>query len=132
MSAGTLTGLYNNGCVSRLSSQGKSRCETSCRIQRLVVFTSSSIVIVFSLCINLVRLSSQRLYAQSLYSIVSSASFRKVVKAWLKLVYIFAIKKKEKKTPWSESASELYRPSDRRFSAKCCQLVRIEGATWSS
>jgi hypothetical protein len=35
------------------------------------------------------------------------------------------------KTPWSESASELYRPSDRRFSAKCCQLVRIEGATWS-
>jgi hypothetical protein len=22
------------------------------------------------------------------------------------------------KTPWSESASELYRPSDRRFSAK--------------
>jgi hypothetical protein len=37
-----------------------------------------------------------------------------------------------KKTPWSESASELYRPSDRRFSAKCCQLVRIEGATWSA
>jgi hypothetical protein len=36
------------------------------------------------------------------------------------------------KTPWSESASELYRPSDRRFSAKCCQLVRIEGATWSA
>jgi hypothetical protein len=24
----------------------------------------------------------------------------------------------EKKTPWSESASELYRPSDRRLSAK--------------
>jgi hypothetical protein len=24
----------------------------------------------------------------------------------------------KKKTPWSESASELYRPSDRRFSAK--------------
>jgi hypothetical protein len=41
-------------------------------------------------------------------------------------------KKKKKKTPWSESASELYRPSDRRFSAKCCQLVRIEGATWSA
>jgi hypothetical protein len=39
---------------------------------------------------------------------------------------------KKKKTPWSESASELYRPSDRRFSAKCCQLVRIEGATWSA
>jgi hypothetical protein len=38
----------------------------------------------------------------------------------------------KKKTPWSESASELYRPSDRRFSAKCCQLVRIEGATWSA
>jgi hypothetical protein len=27
-------------------------------------------------------------------------------------------KKKKKKTPWSESASELYRPSDRRLSAK--------------
>jgi hypothetical protein len=26
--------------------------------------------------------------------------------------------KKQKQTPWSESASELYRPSDRRFSAK--------------
>jgi hypothetical protein len=40
--------------------------------------------------------------------------------------------KKKKKTPWSESESELYRASDRRFSAKCCQLVRIEGATWSA
>jgi hypothetical protein len=39
---------------------------------------------------------------------------------------------KKKKTPWSESASELYRPSDRRLSAKYCQLVRIEGATWSA
>jgi hypothetical protein len=28
------------------------------------------------------------------------------------------IKKKKKKTPWSESASELYRPSDRLLSAK--------------
>jgi hypothetical protein len=27
-------------------------------------------------------------------------------------------KKNKRKTPWSESASELYRPSDRRFSAK--------------
>jgi hypothetical protein len=26
--------------------------------------------------------------------------------------------KKQKQTPWSESASELYRPSDRRFSVK--------------
>jgi hypothetical protein len=26
--------------------------------------------------------------------------------------------KQNKQTPWSESASELYRPSDRRFSAK--------------
>jgi hypothetical protein len=26
--------------------------------------------------------------------------------------------KKKKQTPWSESASELYRPSDRRLSAK--------------
>jgi hypothetical protein len=29
------------------------------------------------------------------------------------------------KTLWSESASELYRPSDRRLSAKWCQLLRI-------
>jgi hypothetical protein len=28
------------------------------------------------------------------------------------------INKQNKQTPWSESASELYRPSDRRFSAK--------------
>jgi hypothetical protein len=27
-------------------------------------------------------------------------------------------KQKQKQTPWSESASELYRPSDRRLSAK--------------
>jgi hypothetical protein len=27
-------------------------------------------------------------------------------------------KQKNKQTPWSESASELYRPSDRRYSAK--------------
>jgi hypothetical protein len=38
----------------------------------------------------------------------------------------------KKKTPWCESTSKLYRPSDRRLSAKCCQLVRIEGATWSA
>jgi hypothetical protein len=40
--------------------------------------------------------------------------------------------KKTKKTPWSESASELYRPSDLRLSASDRQLVRIEGATWSA
>jgi hypothetical protein len=41
--------------------------------------------------------------------------------------------KKKKKTPWSESASELYRPSDRRLSAKRlptfadkeCHVVRV-------
>jgi hypothetical protein len=33
---------------------------------------------------------------------------------------------KNKQTPWSESASELYQPSDRR------QLLRIKGATWSA
>jgi hypothetical protein len=39
----------------------------------------------------------------------------------------------QKKTPWSESASELYRPSDRRLSAKWlptfadkgCQVIRV-------
>jgi hypothetical protein len=38
---------------------------------------------------------------------------------------------KETKTPWSASASELYRAT-----AACrrndCQLLRIEGATWSA
>jgi hypothetical protein len=29
-----------------------------------------------------------------------------------------AVRSTKKKTPWSESASELYRPSDRRLSAK--------------
>jgi hypothetical protein len=32
--------------------------------------------------------------------------------------YVASIGDKEKKTPWSESASELYRPNDRRLSAK--------------
>jgi hypothetical protein len=40
---------------------------------------------------------------------------------------------KTKQTPWSESASELYRPSDRRLSAKLvptfvdrgCHVVRV-------
>jgi hypothetical protein len=35
-------------------------------------------------------------------------------------------------TPWPESASELYRPSDRRFSAKLFHLLWIDGATWSA
>jgi hypothetical protein len=35
--------------------------------------------------------------------------------------------KKAKKTPWPESASKLYRPSDRRLSAK---LVPTFGDTW--
>jgi hypothetical protein len=30
------------------------------------------------------------------------------------------------KTPWSESASELYRPSDRRLSAKQCPYIYIK------
>jgi hypothetical protein len=34
------------------------------------------------------------------------------------------------KTPWSEFASELYRPSDRRLSVKLVPTLRIEGATW--
>jgi hypothetical protein len=35
-------------------------------------------------------------------------------------------------TPWSESASVLYRPSDRRSSAKLVLNLRIECATWSA
>jgi hypothetical protein len=31
---------------------------------------------------------------------------------------IMEVETKKKQTPWSESASEIYRPSDRRFSAK--------------
>jgi hypothetical protein len=29
-------------------------------------------------------------------------------------------------------SGELYRPSDRRLSAKLCQLLRIEGVAWSA
>jgi hypothetical protein len=36
------------------------------------------------------------------------------------------------KTPWSESASELYRPSDRRLSAKRLATFADRGATWSA
>jgi hypothetical protein len=36
-------------------------------------------------------------------------------------------KKKKKKTPWSESASELYRPGDRRLSAKFVQTLADKG-----
>jgi hypothetical protein len=46
-------------------------------------------------------------------------------------MYIY--KQQNKQTPWSESASELYRPSDRTFSAKGlptfadkgCHVVRV-------
>jgi CBS-domain-containing membrane protein len=34
---------------------------------------------------------------------------------------------KQKQTPWSESASELYRPSDRRFSAKLLTTFADKG-----
>jgi hypothetical protein len=45
---------------------------------------------------------------------------------WYKLIrYI-------KKTPWSESESELYRPSDRRLWAKWSPNLQIEGAMWSA
>jgi hypothetical protein len=37
-----------------------------------------------------------------------------------------------KKNPLPESASELYRSSDRRMSAKLVPNLRIEGATWST
>jgi hypothetical protein len=46
---------------------------------------------------------------------------------YLKYKYIFG--QTNKQTPWSESASELYRPSDRRSD---CQLLWIEGVTWSA
>jgi hypothetical protein len=35
--------------------------------------------------------------------------------------------KKKKKTPWSQSASELYRPSDRRLSAKWLPTLADRG-----
>jgi hypothetical protein len=37
-----------------------------------------------------------------------------------------------KKTPCLWSASELCRPSDRRFLAEYYQLLRIEGVAWSA
>jgi hypothetical protein len=41
------------------------------------------------------------------------------------------ISKKELNS-WPEFASELYLPSDRRCQRSYCQLLRIEGATWSA
>jgi hypothetical protein len=59
-------------------------------------------------------------------------------KRLIKISYLFPLNlcnllfwRHKKKTPWSEPAIELHRPSDRRLSAKWCQLLRIEGATWS-
>jgi hypothetical protein len=37
------------------------------------------------------------------------------------------IKQKQKQTPWPQSASELYRPSDRRFSAKLAPTFADRG-----
>jgi hypothetical protein len=37
--------------------------------------------------------------------------------------------KTTKQTPWSETASELHRQSDRHLSAKLVQILRTEGAT---
>jgi hypothetical protein len=42
-------------------------------------------------------------------------------------VAVVLIYLKKKKTPWSESASELYRPSDRRLSAKCLPTFADRG-----
>jgi hypothetical protein len=39
---------------------------------------------------------------------------------------------KQKQTPLPESASELYRPADRRLSVKLVPNLRIEDATWSA
>jgi hypothetical protein len=36
-----------------------------------------------------------------------------------------------KQTPWAESASELYRPSDRRLSENLVPSFVDRGATWS-
>jgi hypothetical protein len=56
-------------------------------------------------------------------------SFRYSLLLFLKwLLALCLILQTKKQTPWSESASELYRPTDRSD----CQLVWIEGATWSA
>jgi hypothetical protein len=38
-----------------------------------------------------------------------------------------AMQQQQKKTPWPESASELYRPSDRRLSAKLVPTLADRG-----
>jgi hypothetical protein len=40
------------------------------------------------------------------------------IKQWIVILWLNWGTKKQQQTPWSESASELYRPSDRRFSAR--------------
>jgi hypothetical protein len=42
----------------------------------------------------------------------------RIVRAMMLEVMVEKKEKGKKQTPWSESASELYRPSDRRLSAK--------------
>jgi hypothetical protein len=37
-----------------------------------------------------------------------------------------------KKTPWSETASELFRPSESRMSAKLVPTFAVRGGTWSA
>jgi hypothetical protein len=39
----------------------------------------------------------------------------------------YLLKQKQKQTPWSESASKLYRPSDRRLSAKSLPTFADKG-----
>jgi hypothetical protein len=41
-----------------------------------------------------------------------------VLSSYLNLIPSFSLQAKRKRTPWPESASELYRPSDRRLSVK--------------
>jgi hypothetical protein len=80
--------------------------------------------------------------SQSLLSSPASVKFHgtlvfdfhkvKVVNSYRKcyLLYVFILK--AKKTPWPESTSELYRPSDHWLSAKSVPTFADRGATWSA
>jgi hypothetical protein len=58
---------------------------------------------------------------------IEPAAFRPVAEGLSLLRCCVPCKNKNKQTPWSESASELYRLSDRRFSRKWLQTFADKG-----
>jgi hypothetical protein len=82
------------------------------------VFTSLHIVLMFIIIIIIIIIIDSHCFSLNIkvvnINIKNYLEFLENILGILNYVLFFSIKK----TPWSESASELYRPSDRRLSAK--------------